>query len=249
LETSFIHKKFPSLIIAEVSGFDDNDRVAYDAVLQAETGFLSMNGSAESGEMKMPIAFIDLFAAHQLKEGVLLALLHKQRTGKGAVVRTSLYRSAIASLANQASNWLNNGNVPQLLGSLHPNIAPYGETFTTKDKHKILLAVGTDEQFQKLCSALGISFISDNPLYQKNVDRVKNRNELYALLSPLFLKSDSKNLLSKFHELKVPAGKINNLSEVFENNIAKKMILKQVEADGTESKRVQTIAFQINFHE
>ncbi|MBL4592911.1 MAG: CoA transferase, partial [Flavobacteriales bacterium] len=130
-----------NLIYGEINGYGSNSkRAAYDVVLQAETGFMSMNGNESSGPIKMPIAMIDVLAAHQLKEGLLLALLKKEKTGKGSLVEVSLYDTALSSLKNQATNWLMNQFIPQLIGSLHPNIAPYGETFKTKDGKLLVLA-------------------------------------------------------------------------------------------------------------
>src|SRR5690606_15808816 len=102
-------------------------------ILQAESGFMSMNGTPESGPVKMPVALIDVLAAHHLKEGILLALYERENSGKGKAVCVSLYDAALSSLVNQASNYLMAGKVPQRIGSLHPNIAPYGEIFETKD--------------------------------------------------------------------------------------------------------------------
>jgi crotonobetainyl-CoA:carnitine CoA-transferase CaiB-like acyl-CoA transferase len=109
----------PKLIYACITGFGPNDsRTAFDVVLQAEAGLMYMNGAPESGPIKWPVAVIDLMAAHQLKEGILLALLQRERHGLGAKVSVSLYDAAIASLANQATNWLMAGHIPQRLGSL-----------------------------------------------------------------------------------------------------------------------------------
>jgi crotonobetainyl-CoA:carnitine CoA-transferase CaiB-like acyl-CoA transferase len=127
----------PRLIYAHISGFANaSSRTAYDLILQAETGFMYMNGTPESGPLKMPVALIDILAAHQLKEGILIALIKRLQTGKGSRVSASLEHAAIASLANQASNWLMTGYNHQPSGSLHPNIAPYGELFTTADSKK-----------------------------------------------------------------------------------------------------------------
>ena len=124
----------PQLIYGAITGFDHaTDRVAYDVVLQAEAGYMFMNGQADGPPTKMPLALIDVLAAHQLKEGLLVALLERIQTGKGAYVEASLERTAIASLTNQASNWLMAQHLPQRIGSLHPNIAPYGETFLCAD--------------------------------------------------------------------------------------------------------------------
>ena len=103
-----------TLIYAQLNGFvSDPERPAFDAVLQAETGFMSMNGSEESGPIKMPVALIDVLAAHQMKEAILLGLINKLQNGKGALIEVSLEQAALASLANQATNWLMNKSIPQ----------------------------------------------------------------------------------------------------------------------------------------
>ncbi len=126
IDDAFLRSLNPNLIIGKISGFGaDSDRIAYDLILQAETGFMSINGEDNQAPLKMPVALIDVLAAHHLKEGILLALLSKEPK----TVHVSLYDAAVASLMNQASNYLMTGNIPKRLGNLHPNIAPYGELF------------------------------------------------------------------------------------------------------------------------
>ncbi len=217
----------PSLIYAHLSGFGENsNRTAFDIVLQAETGFMFMNGTAESGPIKMPLALIDILAAHQLKEGILVALIKKMQTGKGANVSVSLYDTAVASLANQATNWLMAKHNPQAIGSLHPNIAPYGEIFPTKDGKLIVLAVGNDKQFTMLCSILKINSLLKNDLYITNSNRVKNRAMLFKILLPEIKKWSSKKLIKAFIHKDVPAGTIKSIKEVFQNKNALKLTLK-----------------------
>jgi len=237
--------KFPSLIIGEIGGYPDSYKVAFDAVLQAESGMMSINGTAASGPIKLPIAFVDLFTAHQLKEGILVAMIQKAKTGKGSIVKTTLFDSAIASLANQASNWLNNNNVPQLQGSLHPNIAPYGEVFMTKDLQMVLLAVGTDAQFNSLCDVLNINITSSEIDFSTNDKRLLNREELKNIIQNSLSEISCSEFLSACERLKIPAGKVNSIDEVFALPSAQKMILNQVEANNSISKRVATIAFDI----
>jgi len=246
LGSSHLRQLYPSLIIGEITGFTDSGRVAFDAILQAETGFMSMNGEEDGLPMKMPVALIDVLAAHQLKEGLLIALQQRMKTGEGAVVRTSLYRSAIASLMNQASVYLNEGRVPRRMGSLHPAIAPYGEVFTCSDNRQLLLAVGTYEQFRKLCHVLGCQGLADDMNYSTNAARVRNRKLLYEALSDSFMKKTAAGCLVELNACHVPAGSVNDLSEVFDCPAAASMVLKQSEPDGTVSRRVSTVAFEIN---
>jgi crotonobetainyl-CoA:carnitine CoA-transferase CaiB-like acyl-CoA transferase len=187
LDAEFISKTFPKLIQGIIRGFEfEKNRVAYDVVLQAETGFMYMNGSTEGGPTKMPVALIDVLAAHQLKEGILCALINRSKTGKGSVVEVSLEKAALASLANQASYFLMTGNIPQRMGSLHPNIAPYGELFKTQDEKWIVLAVGSDDQFRKLSILLNLEELCNDLLYASNTVRVKNRVTLHKILQQKF---------------------------------------------------------------
>lgn len=245
LTSSVLRQRYPSLVIGEIQGFDNEDRVAYDAVLQAESGMMSINGNTGDDPLKLPIAFIDVLAAHQLKEGILLALWKREKSGSGAIVSTSLYRSALASLINQSSTYLNTNVVPSQLGSLHPNIAPYGEKVLSKDQQPILLAVGTDGQFRNLCDVLGNPSLSDESKFLTNADRVKNRMDLQSELTTLFSKQDASTVLSKLHQAKVPAAKIRKLDEVLNDSLAKEMVLEQVEPNGKISKRMATVAFKI----
>jgi crotonobetainyl-CoA:carnitine CoA-transferase CaiB-like acyl-CoA transferase len=246
LTSSYLTSKFPSLIIGEIAGYSDSSKVAFDAVLQAETGFMSLNGTNESGPLKMPIAMIDILAAHHLKEGILLALLRKLKTNKGSVVKVNLFDAAISSLANQASNWLNSEYESPRMGSLHPNIAPYGETFLTKDDKLILLAIGNDKQFSALCSILNVSELINDIRFSRNAERVKNRSELNNLITNQFKLESSTYWMDLFNAQNIPAGIVNSMSDVFNIPAAEKKILFQTESNGEISKRVETIAFTIN---
>ncbi|MEI9920763.1 MAG: CaiB/BaiF CoA-transferase family protein [Bacteroidota bacterium] len=217
-DLSAINKK---IIYGRITGYGPlDDRVGYDAVLQAESGFMSLNGEENGPPVKMPVALIDVLAAHQLKEGLLIALLKRERTGEGSLVDVSLIQAAVSSLVNQASNWLVGESVPTRIGSLHPNIAPYGEWFVTSDGKKILLAVGSDRQFNDLCDLLRI----DNK-YKSNVDRVRNRKELADLISSKISKLSSEELIKEINRLKIPAGIIQDIKEVFDMPEAKDLLI------------------------
>jgi crotonobetainyl-CoA:carnitine CoA-transferase CaiB-like acyl-CoA transferase len=225
LDYSTLKKINPTLIYAGIQGFSDTDeRVAYDLILQAESGFMSMNGTKKSGPLKMPVAMIDILAAHHLKEAILLALLKKQKTKKGSCISVSLFDVAVASLANQATNWLVAKHIPQPTGSLHPNIAPYGEIFITKDKHTVTFAIGSNGQFTKLCELLNIKKTSSDKNYISNQLRVINRKKLFSVLNKEVKKQSLAYLQKECTKYGVPFAKIRNLKEVFELPEAKKLI-------------------------
>jgi len=245
LDPATLHQLNPTLLIGKITGYGPNNpKAAFDVVLQAETGFLSMTGTPNA-PAKIPVAVIDLFAAHQLKEGLLLALLQKEKNGKGALVSVSLYDAAVASLANQASNWLMAGHLPQRMGCAHPNIAPYGDLFISEDQKELILAVGTEAQFQGLARILAPELGSD-PRFSTNASRVKNRNDLAILLQTAIGEWPRERLLNTLEEANIPASRVQNLEEVFSQPEAQKLVLEE-EREGTLTKRVRTAIFQIDY--
>jgi len=234
----------PKLIYASINGFGHTSpRSAYDLILQAESGFMSMNGELNSQPLKMPVALIDLLAGHQLKEAILIALLKRYKTNEGAHVAVSLFDSAVASLANQATNWLIGKSLPKSLGSMHPNIAPYGELFETKDNHLITFAIGSNKQFRHLCELIQHGSLATDPKYANNQLRVNNRTQLYALLYNYIKEFNFKNLFALCLEKEIPIGKIRNLKEVFELPEAKEM-LRKFSHEKKEITTVSGIAFK-----
>lgn len=245
LSDSYLQSLNPKLIIGKISGFgSESDRVAYDLILQAETGFMSMNGTPESGPVKMPVALIDVLAAHQLKEGILTALLNRTKTQKGAIISVSLYDAAIASLANQASNYLMEKHIPKRIGSLHPNIAPYGEIFVTNDEKLITFAIGSNKHFQLLCDFLNLSHLPSDPRFSENVKRVKNRGELQVIIREIISHRNAADILEFMHTHFVPAGLIKDLEQVFEDTDAKKLVRTET-IENIQTQRVSQIAFKL----
>lgn len=242
-----LRRENPRLIYAQLNSYADpeDESPAFDAVLQAEAGFLYMNGEADRPPVKLPVALIDILAAHQLKEAILLALLHRERSGEGSVVSSSLLESALASLANQASNYLMNGTIPQRMGTKHPNIAPYGDTYLCSDGQTLLLAVGTERQFSHLCGVLGLDALLQNPDFQTNAARVQHRESLNELLTERMRQMTLNDAMEKLHAAGVPAARIRDMKSVFEMPAAQNMILEEKTADGRMTKRVKTIAFKI----
>lgn len=225
-----VSKQNPKLIYGQITGYgSDNERVGYDAVIQAEAGFMDMNGEADGPPLKMPVALIDILAGHQLKEALLLALLRRERTGEGSFVEVSLIQTALSSLANQGTNYLVAKKTPARKGSAHPNISPYGEAFDTRDGKKILLAVGNDRQFENLCEILSVPVTEE---FSTNQERVTNREKLGRLLAGEIRKFDSGVLMTKIHNAKIPAGLIQNVAEAFELEEAKEVVLRAGEVAG-----------------
>lgn len=233
------------LIYGSITGYGaHNPRVGYDAVIQAEAGFMFMNGSPGGNSLKMPVALMDVLAGHQLKEGILLALLNREKTGKGDCVEVSLIQAGVASLVNQATNWLVAGKLPTKQGSAHPNIAPYGDVFMTADRQELLLAVGSDRQFFDLCSILELEALSHDERFKTNAARVRNREVMNESLCKAIAMFSATSLIEKINQLKIPAALINNMEQVFEIPEAKELLL---EGDGLKGVRTYVGKHQYKF--
>jgi crotonobetainyl-CoA:carnitine CoA-transferase CaiB-like acyl-CoA transferase len=193
---------------------------------------MDINGEANGNAVKLPVALIDVLAAHHLKEGLLLALLKREKTGGGSFVEVSLLQAAVASLANQASNWLVGGVVPKRKGSLHPNIAPYGEVFELSDGRQMIVAIGTDRQFVDFCQLVGAAELALQEAFTSNILRVKHRTQLFELLAPKVATYSSSHLMPLIHERKIPAGLIQNIAEVFEMPEVQNLVLQHGNLQG-----------------
>jgi len=217
----------PSIIYANISAYGPTDnRPGFDVLMQAETGWLSMNGEAGRGPVKLPVALMDVLTAHQLKEGILVALLHRERTGQGSEVQTTLYDSGVASLVNQASNWLNAGHLPQRMGSQHPNIAPYGDILLTKDKVEIILSTGTEGQFEKLLQVLDLKRLKNDNRFIKNANRLTHRSALMKELNIAATQITAADFLDACEKEGVPVAPIRNLKMVFDDPRTQEMLLQ-----------------------
>ena len=228
------------LIYGKINGYGStNTRAGFDAIIQAEAGYAFMNGTLDTPPLKMPLALMDLLAAHQLKQALLLALMQRQMTGEGVCVEVSLIHAGVSALANQAANYLVANHVPQRIGSEHPNIVPYGTIYSTLDDKQITLAVGNDAQFAKLCAILNFPELAKDEKYATNFQRVKHRNELNAILSRAIANEHAQVLMDKFIAQAVPAGMVNDMQSVFMMPEAQELLM---EKEGM--KGLRTIAFK-----
>ncbi len=239
LDWENLHNRFPTLVVGEISGYGPNDsRVGYDAIIQAEAGFTAMNG--EPGRTyKMPVALVDVLAAHQLKSGLLLALWNRSRDGRGRLVHVSLIQAAIAALVNQGANYLVGNQLPQPMGNEHPNIVPYGRPFRCADGITLVLAVGTDKQFTALCNLLDLSSWATQSGFSTNAARVRNREEVYTQLDQAFGNRSSSELIAQLSELHIPFGSMNTLAEVADLPAAQALLV-----EGQQMKAWRSAVFQ-----
>ena len=238
IEDTTLRKINPKLIIGKISGFGaQSDRIAYDLILQAETGFMSINGEANQGPLKMPVALIDVLAAHHLKEGILLALLSKE----ARTINVSLYDAAVSSLMNQASNYLMTHEKPKRQGNLHPNIAPYGEIFLTKERNSVTFAIGSNKHFRLLCAILNNTKLIQSEAYRTNQLRVQNRIALAQELNTPISEIYMERLLADCQKNGIPCAEIKSIDQVLKSDVSKDLIREEI-IQGKKTTRITSIA-------
>jgi crotonobetainyl-CoA:carnitine CoA-transferase CaiB-like acyl-CoA transferase len=207
----------PRLVYCSVTGFGqtgpDAKRAGYDLMAQGIGGLMDVTGMAGAPPTRVGVAITDIVTGIYSVVGILAALQRRERTGKGGYVDTALVDTSVGVLANQAMNYLVSGQIPVRIGNTHPNIVPYQE-FPVADGH-IIIATGNDNQFVKLCGVLGADDLANDPAYKVNSGRLANRDKLTAALNEHTRKMTREDLLKKLEEVKVPAGPINNLEQVF----------------------------------
>ena len=211
----------PKLIYASITGFGQDGpyapRAGYDFMIQAMGGLMSITGapdSAPGGEpMKVGVAVADVFTGLYATIGILAALPAARESGRGRHLDLALFDVQVAALANQALNYLVSGQSPRRLGNAHPNIVPY-QAFAAADGH-LIIAVGNDGQFAKLCELAGMPDLASDPRYGTNPARVAHRAELIAILSKLIAAKPVAFWLQGLEAAGVPAGPINSLAQTF----------------------------------
>ncbi len=224
LTPQHLHALQPKAIVASISAYGKNDpRVGYDALLQAESGFMFINGNSTDDFHKMPVALIDVLAAHHLIQKTLLALIDRNIHQKGAAIDVSLWEVALQSLTNQASAWLNAGFDPQPMGSEHPNIVPYGSIFRDANNAPFVLAIGSDHHFQLLAELLGIEIPNH---WTHNADRVKNRKEINQQLQQVFSAKLREEWILLLQTKKLPIAPVLTVSEALSDTKVSDFIQK-----------------------
>ncbi|TGD89277.1 CoA transferase [Mycolicibacterium sp. CH28] len=206
----------PDLIYCAITGFGNDggaDLPGYDLLVQAVGGLMSVTGPEPGQPTKVGVALVDVLAGVHALAGILVALAHRDRTGQGQRVDTSLLSVLLSSMVNQASGFLGAGSVPTIMGNRHPSIAPY-QTFNTADR-PIALAVGNDKQFRLLVAALELDEIADDERFISNTLRVRHRDELCAILEAEFAKHGADHWYDLLTSVGVPAGPINDVAEAF----------------------------------
>jgi crotonobetainyl-CoA:carnitine CoA-transferase CaiB-like acyl-CoA transferase len=221
LDYAALKKVNPRLIYCSITGFGQTGpyrhRAGYDFLLQGMGGLMSLtgdpDGSPGGGPMKVGVAIVDIFTGMYATSAVLAALANRERTGEGQYVDLGLLDVQVATLANQAMNYLVTEKSPSRLGNAHPNIVPY-QAFATRNGY-LILTIGNDGQFRKFCQVAGRPELADDLRFATNAGRVHNRVELIPVLQDLLSGRDRDEWIRDLEAAGVPCGPINTLEQVF----------------------------------
>jgi crotonobetainyl-CoA:carnitine CoA-transferase CaiB-like acyl-CoA transferase len=209
----------PRLVYGSISGFGQTgpyrDRPGYDQIAQGLGGLMSITGLPGQGPVRVGIPVADLTAGLFLAQGLLVALLERERSGRGQWVHTSLLQAMVTMLDFQAARWLIDGEIPPQAGNDHPTGIPTG-VFTTADGHMNIAASG-QVMYRRLCEAIGAPHLLDDSRFKTMADRSRNRQAMNAELNKVLVARTSAEWIEILNRAGVPSGPILNVREVFEN--------------------------------
>jgi crotonobetainyl-CoA:carnitine CoA-transferase CaiB-like acyl-CoA transferase len=207
----------PRLITCSITGFGRREGAAlpgYDLLVQAMGGLMSITGDPEGSATKVGVAVVDVITGLHALNGVQAALIERSHSGQGQLVEVNLLSSLLSGLVNQASAMLGTGVSPGRSGNAHPSIAPY-EPYPTASG-ELVIAVGNERQFQRLCHVLGDPAMADDDRFRTNHDRVSNRAALREALVPLLAARSAADWTAPLQQAGVPAGPVNDIGQAFD---------------------------------
>ena len=228
--------RFPRLIHCRVSGFGADGPLGglpgYDAILQAMTGLMSINGDAGTGPMRMGTPVVDLATGLYAATGILMALYEREHSGRGQFLDMTLHDCGMALLHPQAANYFLDGKRPMPTGNPHPNLAPYDKYRTRTGD--IFIAAGNEGQFRKLCDLLGAPELSRDPLFRSNADRLRNRALLTERFAAILADEDAHALALRLLAAGLPAGPVMAVDQALaaEHTAARAMVTELGEYRG-----------------
>ena len=222
----------PRLVYCSITGFGQTgpyaQRAGYDFLIQGMGGLMSLTGTKDGEPLKVGVALADIMTGLYATIGVQAALLERERSGLGQHVDLALLDVQVATLANQAMNYLVGGKVPGRSGNAHPNIVPY-QAFAAADGH-LILAIGNDGQFRRFCETAGVPDMGTDPRYATNAARLANREELCARIAALMAARSMDDWIAALEKAGVPCGPINTLDRVFRDpHVQARAMVQQVE--------------------
>ena len=210
-----LSRKYPRLVCCTISGFGADGPLGglpgYDAVLQAMCGLMSINGDAASGPTRVGIPVVDHLTGYVAQSGILMALRAREQTGKGQRVEAALFDTALSLLVPHAANWMSSGVTPGLLGSAHPNIAPY-DKYQAQDA-LVFIGILNDAQFRRFCAHIGRTGLPADERFSSNAQRVTNRDALKLEIEAALQECPAASLCEALMRIGVPASPVNGVPQ------------------------------------
>lgn len=212
-----LKSEFPQLIYCSLTGFGHTGPLknfaGYDFLIQGMGGIMSLTGPADGMPHKVGVAVADLMTGMYALTGILAALYHREKTGKGQFVDVALLDTQVAWLSNAGQYYLTSGEVTPRFGNAHPTIVPY-EVFQSSDGY-IILAIGNDRQYRDFCHFVERPELFEDTRFAENKSRVINRTVLVPMIADIISKKTSHYWISNLETRSVPCGPVNDLSQVF----------------------------------
>ncbi len=240
----------PKLVYCSITGFGQTgpyaERAGYDFMIQAMGGMMSVTGDTDGEPMKIGVALADVLTGLYAANAIQAALIHQLKTGEGQYIDMALLDVQVATLANQAMNYLATGKNPQRLGNAHPNIVPY-QAFETADGFMIL-AIGNDAQFQRFCELAHKPQLAEDERFKQNSSRVKHREILVPLIVDIMVSKATDTWLDELNQRGIPCGPIANIDQVFDNPQVQYRGMR-LELDHPTAGKVPSVANPINLSE
>ncbi len=212
-----VRARKPDIVYCSISGFGQTgparNRTAYDLIVQGMSGLMSVTGPVEGPPTRFGVPIADIAAGMFAAYAIVSALFHRERTGTGQYIDTSMLGGQIALLTYQAGMFFATGEAPQSTGNAHPIVAPY-QTFQTRDGY-VNVASGNDAMWARLCQALGVEHLVADPRFTDNAGRITNLPALVALIEAALADYDTAEVILRLDASSVPCGPINTMTEVF----------------------------------
>ncbi|MDQ3440455.1 MAG: CoA transferase, partial [Planctomycetota bacterium] len=223
---------YSRLVYCSISGYGHTgprrEEPGYDAVMQAEGGLMSITGEADGPPYRLGVAITDIVTGLFAAQGVMAALLAREKIGRGQIVDIAMLDSTAALLTYQAGNFFTTGQVPARMGNRHPTIVPY-ESFAASDG-EFVIAGGNDDLFRRLCRTVGLPQLAEDSRYATNKDRVAHYDELKSQLSRALSTRTRAEWVQALAAAGVPCGAVRDISEVLADpQIAARNMIAEVE--------------------
>jgi len=246
-----VRKANPRIVYCSISGFGQTgpyrNRPAYDIVLQAMGGLMAITGEPDRPPIRIGVAITDIGAGMYAAIAILAALIVREKTENGQWIDISLLDGTVSWMTYMAANYFATGKIPERMGSAHPTIVPY-QCFETMDRKHLILAVGNDRLWRNLCRALNLRDLAEDPRFETNPERVKNRAQLIPRLSEVFLSKTRDDMLQILMREDVPCAPVYTMDEVFSDpQVLHRGML--VEMEHPTAKKIKQIGSPMKFSE